>query len=111
LFSIGTIFGIFYIFDNRLAAILSEKGIWVKYYKFILWENITEFDDLGWYISINVGDPKLLSKQADLGGKVAIFWSKIFGYHHINISNITVSNEEIISFASKYIKHKGIIHE
>lgn len=114
-FFIGFLFTLFEFLSNKPIMILNSKGILFKYYCFVSWDNILEirpyYMGAGEALGIRVKNLDILFRNSKFSGKVAIFWSKIFGYHHINISNITVFNEEIILFARKYIKHKGIIHE
>ena len=82
LFFLGLIFGVYSFFDKRPAVILDKKGIWIRYYNFIPWEDIIDFDLLVLSIGINVENPIRLSKKSDLRGKMGIFWSKLFNYHH-----------------------------
>lgn len=115
LFVLGFLFLLFDFFSNKPVVVLNSKGLSFRYYCFVYWDDILEIQPYymggGETLGIRVKNLDILFKKSKLSGKIGIFWSKIFGYHHINISNITFPNEEIISFASKYIKHKGIIHE
>ena len=103
-----------FIYASRLdynipAAILNEEGIWVKNYCFVPWQDIDEIApySLGSMpiesIGIRVKDRAKLSKKSGFGGKSAVFWSRIFGYPQIIISNIAVDNDQVISFAKQFI--------
>lgn len=100
----------FLIKSDSLAAILSPDGIWIKDFGFIFWQDIHEF---GPYIvtttpiinlGIRVKDISKLSKQASFNGKCAIFWSKIFGYPPIILSNLALENEQILCFAMRHLR-------
>jgi len=110
MFIIGSIFAVYLIVSkNRKTAILDQDGIWIRFFGFIAWNEIIYFNL--WKIpgtpvetiAIQVKDPKRLSQQASLSGKISLFWSKLFDNPHITLGNVTTSNEEILSFARKYI--------
>ncbi len=94
------------------AAILSEEGVWVRYYGLIPWHEITEFGEyirtpiVG--IGIRVKDLDTLSKQAAFTGKCGIFWSKRFGYPPVILANLDLGNEEIMSFARELEANREI---
>jgi len=109
LFLIGTIVAFFVARYKGAAAILDQNGIWIRHYNFIPWKNIEEFAPymVGGKleaIGIQVKDPKILFKQSNLGGKIGIFWTKLFGTPHITLSNLDTENETIIVFAHRYLK-------
>jgi hypothetical protein len=108
LFLIGFIFAIFQNKEPEDLARLTNEGIWVRNFGFIPWNEIAIFDNFQYgtpmiNIGIRVKDSKKLFKQANLSGKMAIFWSKIFGYPPIIIANTDMDNEQIISFARRFL--------
>lgn len=112
IFAALILFGFIYTFlidPNIPAAILNEDGIWVKNYCFIPWQDIDEIAPYTFgnvpieSIGIRVKDRSKLSKKSAFAGKCGVFWSRIFGYPHIIISNITVDNDQVISFAQQFI--------
>lgn len=96
--------------NNNPAAILSPQGIWVNRFNFIPWDDVQSCHIYTYpgtpieAVTIVVKDLKKLSKQANIGGKITIFWSKLFHYPPIIIANTTIENEHIISYAQAYIK-------
>ncbi len=109
LFSVGTIFGLYSFFYKAPVAILNKDGIWIKYYCFVSWEDVKEINLYSMVtagamaaVGINVRDRELLFRKSRLGGKIGLFWAKLFGYYHIIISNTDISGEEILFFARKY---------
>lgn len=108
LFTIGVIYGLFMQKDSDPAARLSSDGIWVKHFGFIPWSEIEQFGEYAIAgtpmvaIGIRVKNLKLLSKQATLSGKSGVFWSKIFGYPPIIISNIALDNDQVIGYARRF---------
>lgn len=110
LFVIGFIYGLFNQKNNDPAAQLNHEGIRVKYFGFIAWSEIEELSEYQFQgvsvvgIGIRVHDLKSLSKQAAFSGKLGIFWSKIFGYPPIIIANIVLDNEQVITYAKRFIK-------
>lgn len=109
-FILGIIFVIPLLISKRPIAILDKNGIWVKHFAFIPWNDIDKFTSYlmsgsnAEVIGINVKNPKVLSKKSGLGGKMGIFWAKIFNNYHITISSVDKTNEEILCFAKQYIK-------
>jgi hypothetical protein len=95
--------------SNEPQARLNEKGIWIKYFGFVPWH---EIDELSEYrvpgtplatIAIYVHNLKKISKQASFNGKLKVFWSKIFGYPAIIIADMTMDNDQVISFAHRFM--------
>jgi hypothetical protein len=104
---------LFLLQSTKPAAILDKNGIWLAYFGFISWSQV---DQIYPYlimgtpmevIAIQVKDVRLLFKQASLGGKISLFWSKIFGGPHITISNTALSSKDIFSFARNFIQQKS----
>ena len=100
----------FLINNDSPAAVLSPEGIWIKNFGFLAWQDIHEF---GPYIvpttpiinlGIRVKDISKLSAQASFNGKCAIFWSKVFGYPPIILSNLALENDEVLCFAMRYLR-------
>jgi hypothetical protein len=90
-------------------AILDPKGIWIYDVGFIPWDNIATVTLCSYqagskleYVGIQLRDVSTARAQASWSGKSRFFWAKIFGYHHIMLSNAAVSNDEIIYFARLY---------
>ena len=113
LFLIGLISAIFLIKKVEPLARLNKDGIWVQYFGFIPWHQIDEFKEYSYKdspiiaIGIRVKDLKALSKQASLGGKMGVFWSKIFGYPPIQLTSLAIDNEQIISFAQRFLDQQS----
>jgi hypothetical protein len=108
LFLIGLICGILQSNEPEDLARLTHQGIWVRYFGFIPWDDIAILDKFQYgtpliSIGIRVKDLSKLSKQASFNGKMAIFWSKVFGYPPIIIANTTIDNETIMAFAKRFI--------
>lgn len=105
---IGFILGILQSKEPEDLARLTNQGIWVRYFGFIPWNDIAIFDNFQYgtpmiNIGIRVKDLKKLSKQATFSGKMAIFWSKIFGYPPIVIAHTEMDNEQLIAFARRFM--------
>lgn len=97
-------------FNKKPAAILSSEGIWVNHFDFIEWENV---QGCQMYkhpviplesVTILVHDLKKLSRQANIAGKMAIFWSGIFNTPYILLTNVTVNSETIIAYIQAHVK-------
>jgi hypothetical protein len=107
MFIIGFISGIF-MNKTEPAARLTQEGIWVKHFGFILWSEIDIFDYYKFPgapligIGIRVKNNKKLAKQASFNGLMGIFWSKIIGYPPIIIFNTSIDSEEIMAFARRF---------
>lgn len=91
-------------------ARLTSKGVWVRDFGFIPWEDIAILDKFQYgtpliYIGIRVTNSYKLAKQASFNGKMAIFWSKIFGYPPIIIAHIEMDHEQIIAFAHRFMEN------
>ena len=112
LFLIMIVVFIFQIKNNKPLAILNEKGIWLRSYKFIPWEyidRISEFQPkyaplapmtIAIWIKKNPSVVKKLSWQV----KAGIFFSKFTGYQHITFGTMRVDeNLKIIKFAQKQL--------
>lgn len=110
IFTLGFFSSLTFLFNTEPAAILNEKGIWVKYYGFIAWDEIQEIGllQVGTIpvksIGIRVYDNAALSKRAPFSGKMGIFWSKITGYPPINLANLAIENDVIIEFIKQYVE-------
>ncbi len=97
--------------DSPLA-ILNQEGLWLYQFGFIPWEDITEFSayqalgntKAGEIIGIRYKNSLKIFRQADWGGKMGIFWAWVFRYHHARLAGIDIPNEEVVSFAQKYLK-------
>ena len=108
---------IFYFYlqrKNEPVAILNEEGIWVQHFGFIPWN---EVEEVAPYINpgaplisvgIRVKDPAKLSAQAHFFGKCGVFWSKRFGYPPIILAALDVDNDQVISFAHRFIRPEAI---
>lgn len=112
LFLAAYINGIFLALSNTPAAILSSQGIWVKNFGLIPWQDI---NDMSPYvvsttpivnIGIRVKDISKLSGQASFAGKCAIFWSKIFAYPPVVLSNLALENDYVLGFAQRFMKQQ-----
>lgn len=110
LFFLLMLYGWWAFNDKQPAAILDAKGIWLPRFGLISWQEIT---DIAPYIikgvpintiGIRVKNLNRLSTQSTFAGKSGIFWSKLFGYPPIFLSNLDKSNKEIIVFARKFMK-------
>lgn len=92
-------------------AILNQDGIWTARFDFIPWQEVTEFGPYSWrgnppeVIGIRVKDNKKVSKQSTIAGKLDFFWAKYMGYPPIRITGIALSNDEVISFATQFLKN------
>lgn len=88
-------------------AVLNKKGIFVKNFGFIPWEDISEFKtySIG-QCPENIGIRlKDTVKPSTFKLRSAIFWSKRSGYPPINIYNTSVvPNSEIVWFAQQFLK-------
>jgi hypothetical protein len=96
---------------DQPVAILNEQGIRLKEYGFISWDSITEMSTVTYgapieMIGIRVKDLSVLYKQASIAGKMGIFWSKIFRYYPVYISNIAIPAEHLLAFAQEYLDEK-----
>lgn len=102
----GFVYSCLVIHDKSPVVIFSSEGVWTAYHGYIVWQDICWFglyrSDGIPYIAIRVRDVTKLSKQSTLGGKVRIFVAKTFGNPPIMLSNLTLSNEQIISFAAQW---------
>ncbi len=112
LFLVVFIYGILQNKKLEDLARLTHQGIWVRYFGFIPWTDIVVLDKFQYgtpliSIGIRVKDLEKLSKQASFNGKMAIFWSKFFGYPPIIIANTQMDNEQIIAFARRFISHEN----
>jgi len=108
-FAFGAIYSYFVMIEKRPVVILNQMGIWIKHYNFIPWKDIeilTSYPIAGTLegLGIVVKNPKKLSKQSNIHGKLSMFWAKLFNSYHATLSNIDTPNEEIISF---YQQHKN----
>ncbi len=91
-------------------AKFTNKGVWVRDFGFIPWEDIATLDKFQYgtpliNIGIRVNDSYKLFKQASFNGKMAIFWSKIFGYPPIIIAHLEMDHEQIIAFAHRFMEN------
>lgn len=109
LFIVSVVYTPFTIFSKGVLAMLDEKGIWVKNFGFIPWDNIVVFKAYRptkrslTGIGIMVKNTLLLSKQSNIRGKFGIFWAKFFGLYHITILVPLILNESIIVFAQHHM--------
>lgn len=110
LFILGLFFGALEFINNKPAAVINKKGMWVKHFGFIEWDNIQQVEIYKVYntpmesVGIRVKDTQLLSRQAQFFGKMAVMWSKIFGYPPILLSNLECENRHVVCFANNFIK-------
>lgn len=110
LFLIICIYAILQSKEPENWARFNNQGVWVRYFGFIPWADIDVLDKFQYgtplvNIGIRVKDLKKLSKQSSFNGKMAIFWSKIFGYPPIVIGNTQMENEQIVAFAQHCMSH------
>lgn len=108
LFAICLIYAITFSMNNKPAAIINEEGIWVNYFNLIPWNNIADvtlYRSPGTPIEVIAVIPKEYTsvfKNASVSGKMAVIFSKIFGYPPILIANFELDNEYIIEFAAQF---------
>ncbi|MFZ5954182.1 MAG: hypothetical protein ACOYT8_03760 [Candidatus Dependentiae bacterium] len=107
----------FLIKNPEPAAIIDASGIWVKHYGHIPWDNIARISNYQWsssspfvQLGITLKDMELVRKQASIAGKMGIFWSKIFNYPPILISNIELPNQTVIDFAQQFLEKEKNDH-
>lgn len=107
----------FFIKSPEPAAIIDHSGIWVKYFGHIPWYNIADVSNYQWsrsspfvQLGITVKDIEPLRKQAAVAGKMGIFWSNLFKYPPVIISNIELSNQTVIDFAQQFLHNKSEHH-
>lgn len=111
LFMYGFLYMVWIIYFNKKPmAVLSSDGIWVNHFGLIAWNDVQNCQIYNYpgtpieAVSIIVKDIKKLSGQANITGKITIFWAKIFQYPPILLANATVDNETIIAYAQSHIK-------
>jgi hypothetical protein len=109
IFSYAWVGGYFQIKDEAPMAILNERGIWVRQYGLINWEDISEIgiymmlDDKLASIGIRVYDEQKLSQQAfSWVGKSQVFVSRICGHPSITLCNLAIENHLILDFARQF---------
>lgn len=92
------------------VAIASEKGMYVRNFGLIPWKEIVEIAPYRYKqcplesLGIRVNDRKTLSKQSSFQGSCQIFWSRIFGYPPILLSNIDTPYNVIIRYSEQFLK-------
>lgn len=110
MFVMSLFYAISFTRSNKPAALINEEGIWVNYYNLIPWSNIEDvalYKSPGTPIEVVAVLPKeytAVFKNASGSGKMAILFSKLFGYNPILIANIELDNAEIIEFAQQFMK-------
>lgn len=110
-FVIGFIFAIYLKYNKKPLAVLNSDGINFRYYGFIDWNNIKSVNLMHYPLSINSNVIEIWPKdlyvfsnsKMSFIGKIGFFWSKIFNYCPIILSNIDKSGIDIINFAQRYL--------
>lgn len=104
----------FLIKNPEPAAIIDSSGMWVKHYGHIPWCNIAWVGNYQWrnspfvQLGVSLKDVETVRKQASIAGKMGIFWSKIFKYPPIIISNIALSNQTVIDYAQQFLSNQSV---
>lgn len=105
--------GIFfsYIFTYEGPAIaLDQRGIWVRHFNFIPWENV---EKIGIYtlwgtptevIGVRIKNVAPAYHNAERIGKIRLWWTKRFGSYHLGtLARLDVNNEEVMKFIEQHI--------
>jgi len=105
--------------NREPAAILNQKGIQFKHQGFIPWADIESTTHYIWSkgftgsgvkkrvvgVHIKKRAHSAVLWQSSWTGKKGLIWAKLFNdTYRIPLSSRTVSNEEIVSFASQYLQ-------
>jgi hypothetical protein len=108
----GLLFYYFMLKDNAPYLVMDERGMTLKYYGFIPWENIQSINFTpkgflaGQLIDVWFKDNKLVYKQASWQGKMNLLWARIFKYAPARIAGLSVPTTEIVAFAHQYLTKK-----
>lgn len=101
---------IFRLFSKTPAAIINHKGIWIKRFGLITWDNIRDVrlyqivnDQSTEIIHIDIHDLKKLAKKARLGGHYDLLWTRLFRHPPVVLSNIDLPKTVVVAFAQQFM--------
>lgn len=98
------------LFSKTPAAIINQKGIWIKRFGLIAWDNIRDVrlyrilnDQTAEIIRIDIHDLKKLAKKARLGGRYDLLWTRLFKHPPVVLSNIDLPKAAVVAFAKQFV--------
>ena len=102
-------YGLYIVKAKGPTVIIDKNGIWIKYYNFIPWNNIEECNPYIMFgttegIGLRIKNIQEAIENAERSGKLGLFWAKLFKrYYQITLSNLDISNDEILHFTKQYV--------